>query len=139
MAGLAETCSHVGAVLHWVETAVQVRNDMPPTSKENKWLMPTPVKDIPYLELCNIDFTTPKRQSAVLTCTTNTSMNTPTNDRAKIVSPSHAERQEFLHRITQEQEKKPIILPVTQPYSNKQQSSFSSVSKSSWSGSPFVW
>ena len=86
MARLAETCSHVGAVLHWVETAVRVRNDTPSTSKENRWLMPTPVKDIPYLELCNIDFTTPKRQSTVLTCTTNTSMNTPTKDRAKIVS-----------------------------------------------------
>lgn len=116
MAGLAETFSHVGAV--WVETAVRVRNDTPSTSKENRWLMPTPVKDIPYLELCNIDFTTPKRQSAVLTCTTNTSTNTPTNDRAKIVSPSHPEMQEFFRRIAQEQEKKPIVLPVTQPYSN---------------------
>ena len=26
MAGLAETCSHVGAVLHWVQTAVRVNN-----------------------------------------------------------------------------------------------------------------
>jgi len=52
MARLAETCSHVGAVLHWVETAVRVRNDTPSTSKENRWLMPTPVKDIPYLEPC---------------------------------------------------------------------------------------
>ena len=74
MAGLAETCSHVGAVLHWVETAVRIRDDTPCTSKENKWLMPTPVKDIPYLELRNIDFTTPKRQS---TCTTDTSTNAP--------------------------------------------------------------
>lgn len=115
MAGLAETCSHVGAVLHWVETAVRVRNDTPCTSKENRWLMPTPVKDIPYLELRNIDFTTPKRQSTVLT---NTSVITPTSDRAKIVSPSHAERQEFFRRIAQEQQKKPIILSVTQPYSN---------------------
>lgn len=45
-------------------------------------------------------------------------MNTPTKDRAKIVSPSHPEMQEFFRRIAQEQEKKPIVLPVTQPYSN---------------------
>ena len=29
MAGLAETCSHVGAILHWVETAVRVHDDYP--------------------------------------------------------------------------------------------------------------
>lgn len=118
MAGLAETCSHVGAVLHWVETAVRIRNDIPSTSKENKWLMLTPVKDIPFLELCDIDFTTPKRQSTALTCTTNTSVNTLTNNRVKSVSPSHSERQEFFRKIAQEQEKRPIILSVIQPYSN---------------------
>ena len=115
MAGLAETCSHVGAVLHWVETAVRIRDDTPCTSKENKWLMPTPVKDIPYLELRNIDFATPKRQS---TCTTDTSTNAPKNNRAKIPSPSDTEKQDFFHKIAQEQEKKPIILSVIQPYSN---------------------
>ncbi len=92
MAGLAETCSHVGAVLHWAETAVRIRDDTPCTSKENKWLMPTPVKDILYLELRNIDFATPKRQS---TCTTNTSTNAPKNNRAMISSPSDTEKQDF--------------------------------------------
>jgi len=61
MAGLAETCSHVGAILHRVETAVRVRNDTPCTSKENKWLMPTPMQAIPYLQLSDIDFIAPKR------------------------------------------------------------------------------
>ena len=118
MAGLAETCSHVGAVLHWMETAVRIRDDMTCTSKENKWLMPRPVKDIPYLELRDIDFTTPKRQRTVLACTTNTSVNTPTSSRVKIVSPSHDEKQDFFKRIAQEREKKPLILSMIQPYSS---------------------
>ena len=29
MAGLAETCSHIGAIFHWVETAVQICNNTP--------------------------------------------------------------------------------------------------------------
>ena len=29
MAGLAETCSHIGAILHRVETAVLIHNDTP--------------------------------------------------------------------------------------------------------------
>jgi hypothetical protein len=68
MAGLAETCSHVGAILHWVEIAIQVRHDTPCTSKENKWLMPTPTQSIPYLQLREIDFSGPKRQKVVSYC-----------------------------------------------------------------------
>ena len=102
MAGLAETCSNVGAVLHWVETDVRVRNATPCTSKENKWLMPTPVKDIPYVELRDIDFTTP---NAVLT--TSSSTNTLTNDRVKIASPSSTDKAEagiFPQNCTRERE-----------------------------------
>ena len=62
MAGLAETCSHVGAVLHCIETAVCIRDDTTCTSKENKWLMPTPAQSIPYLPLSEMNFSAPKRQ-----------------------------------------------------------------------------
>ena len=46
MAGLAVTCSHIGAILHWVETAALIHNNTPCTSLEDKWLMPAPVQDI---------------------------------------------------------------------------------------------
>ena len=114
MAGLAETCSHVGAVLHWVETAVRVRNDTPCTSKENKWLIPTPVKDIPYLELRDIDFTAPKRGQLTHSSTDSPA---PTNSRV-ITSPSDIERQQFFVKIAHEKQKKPIILSVIPPYSD---------------------
>ena len=35
MAGLAETCSNVGAVLYWTETAVRIRDEATCTSKKN--------------------------------------------------------------------------------------------------------
>ena len=41
MAGLADTCSYVGATLHWVEAAVRIQNNVACTSKVNKWIMPT--------------------------------------------------------------------------------------------------
>ena len=47
MAGLAETCSHVGAILHWIETAVKIRNSTTCTSEEKSWLMPTPIQKHP--------------------------------------------------------------------------------------------
>lgn len=52
----AEPCTHVGAILHWVETAVRICNDTPCTSVDNKWLMPAPAQDIPCLQLTDIDF-----------------------------------------------------------------------------------
>ena len=62
MAGLAETCSHVGALLHWVETAVRIQNSTSCTSKENQWMMPKSMKAVPYLQLNDINFSAPKRQ-----------------------------------------------------------------------------
>eukprot|EP00118_Oscarella_pearsei_P022439 m.259698 g.259698 ORF g.259698 m.259698 type:complete len:116 (+) comp40426_c1_seq10:15-362(+) len=56
MAGLAETCSHVGATLHWLEAAVRCRDETPCTSKENTWAIPKPIHKIPYLELKDIPF-----------------------------------------------------------------------------------
>ena len=49
MAGLAESSSHVGAILHWVESAVRIHKNVACTSKENEWIMLTPKENIPYL------------------------------------------------------------------------------------------
>ena len=60
MAGMAETCSHVGAILYCVEAAVRIQKNVACTSKENKWIMPTPKENIPYFELREINFRAPK-------------------------------------------------------------------------------
>ena len=46
MAGSAVTCSHIGAILHWVDTAALILNDTPCTSLADKWLMPAFVQDM---------------------------------------------------------------------------------------------
>ena len=61
MAGLAETSSHIGAVLHSIEAAVRVNTSAMCTSKKNTWLMPTTKENIPFLELSQINFSTPKK------------------------------------------------------------------------------
>ena len=112
MAGLAETCSHVGAVLHWVETAIRVRDDTPCTSKENKWLMPTPTQSIPYLQLCDIDFSAPKRLKV-------TSPSAPLVNLSTATPPSESEKEDFFREIAKEEVKKPLILSIVEPYSEK--------------------
>ena len=66
MAGQGETCSYIGAVLYWLEIHISIRDHTPCTSKENTWIEPTAVKDITYLMLKYIDFTSAKKK---LKCT----------------------------------------------------------------------
>ena len=40
MAGLGETCSHIGALLYWIEYQIQRHVAMTSTSKPNEWLQP---------------------------------------------------------------------------------------------------
>lgn len=112
MAGLAETCSHVGAILHWVETAVRMHNTTTCTSKENTWLMPRPKQSIPYLQLSEIDFSAPK-----LKVDTASSTATGTEIHRSNKPPSPTEKDAFFHEIAKEQKKKPLILSVIEPYS----------------------
>ena len=60
MAGLGETCSHIGALLYWLEYQVRTREDSC-TSHSNQWLEPKCVRQVPYLELERIDFTTAEK------------------------------------------------------------------------------
>ena len=61
MAGLGETCSHVGALLYWLEYTVRKREEISCTSGANQWIEPKCTKQIPYLEPVNIDFTSAER------------------------------------------------------------------------------
>ena len=98
---LAETFSHIGAILHWVEAAVSTIS----TSKKNSWLMPRAMKNTPFLELKNISFTANKSvdQSAE-------SLPSPPP------KPSAMETENFFKELSKEQDKMPIILSVLSPY-----------------------
>lgn len=112
MAGLAETCSQVGAILHWVETAVRVQSETSCTLKENTWLMPKPMQETPYLQLCDIDFSAPKRLCAAQTSNSQAVQ----ISSSKIAPPSQAEVHEFFSSIAEEKHQTPVILSVIEPY-----------------------
>ncbi|XP_059426209.1 uncharacterized protein LOC132160583 [Carassius carassius] len=46
MAGLSESCSHVGAVLFSIEVGVKMRDSASCTTEQCKWLMPSHVKKV---------------------------------------------------------------------------------------------
>ena len=57
MAELGETCSHVGALLYYVEYQVRRHAETSSTSKPNVWLEPCAVNQAPYMHLEDINFT----------------------------------------------------------------------------------
>ena len=57
MAGLGEVCSHVGAILFYIESAYRVKSC---TEVPCAWNMPTSISSIPYAKIADIDFVQPK-------------------------------------------------------------------------------
>ena len=82
--------------------------------------MPVPVEDIPFLQLQDIDFTTPKHHSVVHTSTSASSDSAShcIPREMKVSIPSHAKQQEFFHQLSQEQNKSPVILSAIESYNN---------------------
>ena len=60
MAGMCEACFHVGAVLFALETAFCMRESITYTQKKSKWIMPGYVKEVPYMQISEMDFTSSK-------------------------------------------------------------------------------
>jgi len=57
MAGLGEVCSHVGAILFYIEATHRIKSC---TEVPCAWNMPSSVDSIPYARIADIDFVKPK-------------------------------------------------------------------------------
>ena len=61
MAGQGECCSHIASVLFYIETWNRVNEKLSCTQVKCSWLMPTAVKDVPYVPVSDIDFRSAKK------------------------------------------------------------------------------
>lgn len=57
MAGLSETCTHVAAVLFYIEASARIQGSLSCTQKQCEWIIPSYVKEVEYLPIEKIDFT----------------------------------------------------------------------------------
>ena len=67
MAGLAETCSHIAAILYWLETAVRINKNTSCTSKPNGWFppsLPKACEQIPYVTLEELEKISQRKKKA---------------------------------------------------------------------------
>ena len=104
MAGLGETCSHIGALLYWIEYAIQKRDEGSCTSRANKWTEPRTTKQVPYLQLDAIDFTSSEKRmklyqhgKSTTTTATTTATITATTTAAAVIT-ADTDVQEFFDK-----------------------------------------
>ena len=60
MAGLGEVCTHVAAVMFYVEISERLNGAPTCTQQKCQWVIPAYQKDIPYAPLHMIDFSSAK-------------------------------------------------------------------------------
>ena len=66
MAGLGETCTHVAAVLFYLEALHRLQGSETCTGRKCEWIMPKFQKDMQYLPIKNIDFSSAKKKKRKL-------------------------------------------------------------------------
>ena len=57
MAGSGETCTHVAAVLFYLEAAARIQGKQTSMQRKYDWIMPSFQKNVQYLPIKDIDFT----------------------------------------------------------------------------------
>lgn len=65
MAGLGEACSHIAAVLFYIEAVVRKRDEQSCTDRENAW-MPPHVRTLKCVPISEMDFSSSKMKKRVL-------------------------------------------------------------------------
>lgn len=111
MAGLGEACSHVSAVLYYLEAAVRHRDGQACTDKENGWLPPY-LSNVPALKLSDIDFSSAAMKKRRLDGVDKTARK---KVKAPIEKPSSEEWKAFLDGI-RDSGGKPAVLSITESY-----------------------
>ena len=68
MAGLGEVCTHVAAVLFYLETSFRLQGKATCTQDKCQWVIPAYQKSIPYATVKDLDFTSAKGKKRKIDC-----------------------------------------------------------------------
>ena len=60
MAGLGEACSHIATILYYLEALARMEGTRTCTQEECQWIIPSYLKNVEYLPIKEIDFTSAK-------------------------------------------------------------------------------
>ena len=111
MAGLDETCSHVAAILYWLETAVRISEDTTCTSKPNTWLCPTmprACQQVPFVTMEELEKIASQRKQ---------NLSTSGQEWKLLYTPIEQELDEFYDDLSRVADRKPAMLSLIPQYS----------------------
>ena len=117
MAGLGETCSHVGALLFAIECYVRQRETNTVTQEKAYWMVP-PTRKVSYLPAAEIDFTSPstkKKNMDLLIESGVKHCNSPAK-KTDLKAPSQGEVSCFFRNLSKTKGQ-PAILSIVDNYS----------------------
>ena len=106
MAGLGEACSHVGAVLFYIDAMNKMKDSVTVTGQKAYWVVPSNVDKIQYKEVADIDFTNPdsvrKKCDSSSTCAkgSNTKRKSKTVNPFKELKPTPTELGNLYERLS---------------------------------------
>ncbi|XP_077862804.1 uncharacterized protein LOC144344897, partial [Saccoglossus kowalevskii] len=109
-AGLGDTCTHVSAILFWMEAAVRIRETKTVTQTKAYWLLPSNVQQVPYQPVCEIDFTSAKFKKKMLDNSIDAS------NSSLLATPTADKKQGIGLELT---ETKSAVLSVVEPFNSK--------------------
>ena len=66
MAGLGECCSHVASIIFYLEISTRVNEKLTCTQVKCSWILPATVKNVDYLRMKDIDFTSARKMKSDL-------------------------------------------------------------------------
>ena len=121
MAGLGETCSHVGALLFAVEATVKIRESRTVTQEKAYWLLPTGSQTIEYKPVKEIDFRSSRTLKRHLDTTITCGMTPKTPDRRQLpaVPETTSEDLQALFRDLHETGKRPAVLSIIPTFAHE--------------------
>ena len=122
MAGLGEACSHVAAILFYLETAARINGVSNCTQQQCQWIFPKFQKDMPYLQVKDIDFSSPKSKKRALDNAIDGSQIPSTSSvqskpAATVQPPNEEELKSFFATLSQ-CGTKPVILSLIPEYAS---------------------
>lgn len=113
MAGLGETCTHISAMLFYIETKVRIRESTTVTQEAAYWKLPAAFKIVTYLPVSEIDFTSAKtKKKQIDALVYSNEFHTPSKRKVKEVAEASFEDLSMLFDKLTESDSKAAILSV---------------------------
>ncbi|XP_062603415.1 uncharacterized protein LOC134265178 [Saccostrea cucullata] len=120
MAGLGEACSHVGALLFYVDAAVKIKNSKTVTEEPAYWKLPSGLQKVQYKPIKDINFQSAKAMKKTLEDNITTG-NTPRRAGGimlpDVPPPTEGQISTFLRKLHSNNTKS-VILTVKEEFSN---------------------